>query len=382
MTALREARLSRRWSQARVLHELNRRANDAGITLPAAATMKTAISRWENGHRAPDEMYRGLFRAVFGLTDEQLGFTDGSTTPGCPTRINPDLLGMFSTSLDHYAVMDALGGYAPLLAAVQDQARYLDAMTNSGRGSDRTLLVQMSARFSEFAGWLHQDCGDQSTAIAWTDRAMDCAQQLGDDETIAYVLQRKSNIAGDAGQTGLALGLAEAALRHAEGLSPRIRAVSLRQHANAAALAGDRESCLRSLDEAAETARLDDENQLGAYCTPAYVDMEAGSCLLLLREPARAVEALRRSVAAWPAGQERDRGLCLSRLAVAHGLAGDLDAAAAVGLDAVDVLGEARSERSVAQLRRLRVLLAGSRTVENAKEFEEAIDALIAGDPV
>lgn len=364
-----------------MLHELTRAAAAGGIQLPAPATMKTQISRWENGHREPDAMYRSLFRTIFGLTDEQLGFTVTPATPIRPTRVGNDMLARFGTTLDQYAVMDSLAGYLPLLASVQDQAGFLDAMTGTGRGSDRQLLLRTSSRYSEFAGWLYQDCGDHAAANVWTDRAMDCVQQLGDNESIAYVLQRKSNIATDGGRAAQALGLAEAALRHAKGLGPRVRAVSLRQHANACALSGDGEGCLRSLDEAAQTAGLADDSEVGSYCTPAYVDMEAGHCLLLLDRPAEAVDALLRSIATWPSGQERDRGLCLARLAVAHAQEGDLDTAAAVGLAAVDVLAEARSERSLTQLRRLRVLLAGSRTVEGASEFENALASLITGNP-
>ncbi len=40
----------------------------------APASLRTAVSRWENGHVIPDQHYRRLFRDIYGLTDAELGF--------------------------------------------------------------------------------------------------------------------------------------------------------------------------------------------------------------------------------------------------------------------------------------------------------------------
>ena len=48
------------------------------LRLPASASLKTQVSRWENGHCTPDEFYRQLFRAVFGQSDVELGLVDGA----------------------------------------------------------------------------------------------------------------------------------------------------------------------------------------------------------------------------------------------------------------------------------------------------------------
>ena len=49
------------------------------------ASLKTSLSRWENGHHAPDRHYRRLFREIFGLTDAELGFAIK------PAAVNVDL---------------------------------------------------------------------------------------------------------------------------------------------------------------------------------------------------------------------------------------------------------------------------------------------------
>ena len=61
-------------------------------------------------------------------------------------------------------------------------------------------------------GWLRQDTGDLERAQYCSDRALECATELGDTEQVTYVLMRKSNVATDEGQAARALGLAQAAL--------------------------------------------------------------------------------------------------------------------------------------------------------------------------
>ncbi|HEX3829076.1 MAG TPA: hypothetical protein VHV82_17575 [Sporichthyaceae bacterium] len=384
MTALREARLARQWTQARLVHELVRHAATAGLVLPAPTTMKTQLSRWENGRHVPEGTYRRLLRSVYGLEDEQLGFVQPPPVSR-PSQLcaPPELMAGFAATLAHYATMDHCAGHSPLLVSVRDQAQYLDALTHQTGGADRAALLRLASRYAEFAGWLHQDAGEVAAAMHWTDRAMDAVQELGDVRAASYVLQRKSNIATDAGRPGSGLGLAEAALRQRELLTPRLRAVGLRQHATACALVGQREDCLRSLGEAVAEVAIErddaDESDVAVYCTSQYIDMEIGNCWLLLGEPAKAVSVLERGLSSWPLGQERDRGLCLSRLAVAHARTGDLDAAAAIGLDAVAAVRRANSARSLDQLRRLRIQLVVSRTVDGVKEFDQAFAALDGG---
>ena len=80
MSALRDARLDRRWSQSRAIGELQRHARALGVQLPAAASLKTELSRWENGHRTPDAFYQRLFEMAYGRSAEDLGI--GQRAPG------------------------------------------------------------------------------------------------------------------------------------------------------------------------------------------------------------------------------------------------------------------------------------------------------------
>src|SRR4051794_39354336 len=72
-TPLKQARQARAWSQARLILELRAAAAKEGMTLPEAPSLKAQVSRWENGHRAPDPMYQRLLAQVYAQSASSLG---------------------------------------------------------------------------------------------------------------------------------------------------------------------------------------------------------------------------------------------------------------------------------------------------------------------
>jgi tetratricopeptide (TPR) repeat protein len=185
---------------------------------------------------------------------------------------------------------------------------------------------------------------------------------------------RKSNIATDAGDAASGLGLANAALRDADRLTPGLRAVAMRQRAHAHAIAGEHDACARSIEDAlAAIVVPGDSDTLTAYCTPSYVEMEAANAWVELGRADKAVPVYERGLQRWPEGLERDRGLCLSRLAVAQAELNEVDLAAASGRQAAAVVRLAPSARAVSQLRRLRLRLAPHRSRAEVAELESAL---------
>lgn len=74
---LKAARERRNWSQSRAIAAIQSNARSLGCEVPAAASLKTQLSRWENGHRTPDVFYRRLLGQTYGQTAEQLGIGRG-----------------------------------------------------------------------------------------------------------------------------------------------------------------------------------------------------------------------------------------------------------------------------------------------------------------
>ncbi|GAB7193405.1 hypothetical protein NUM3379_41150 [Kineococcus sp. NUM-3379] len=349
------ARTIRGWKQPQVVRFLEAAAKRNGFTLPNSATMRVTLSRWENGHHQPDAMYRQLLCEVFESTEADLGFASAEAAPPPAPTIGPGVADYLQAVFAQHSSADSLLGSRHLLTVVSAQTEQAEAWAASAHGAVREDLLRVGSRFAEFCGWLHQDQADYAGAETWTRRALDMAQELADTELIAYTLMRRSNIATEAGRADEGLHLAEAALRHSGSLAPEMRALALRQKAAAHALRHEGRECAEAVGLGMEAAAATTGSfTLGSYCTVAYMGMEGGQAVAQLGRPEPAVRLLADAASAWPAGQERDKGLCLARLANAYAASREPEEACRVAGQAVAVLRAAPSARTSSALRELR----------------------------
>lgn len=270
------------------------------------------------------------------------------------------MLDYLRSVLVQHAHAEPLVGARFLVPAVQSQMPLIEELCKGTSTANRTEVVRVGARYAEFLGWLHQDTGDTEAAMFWTIRALDYASELDDPALTSYVFQRRSNIAAEVGQPGHAVGLANAALRESHRLPEQVHAVALRARANAHALLGHATESLRALDEARVLieAAVHDGSSLAPFCSASYIDMEAANCALQLGRPHDAVRTLEASLIRWPAEQQRDRGLCLARLATAYAHLEDVEAGYNTAAQALAIARSTGSARILAELRRLQKRLA------------------------
>jgi transcriptional regulator with XRE-family HTH domain/tetratricopeptide (TPR) repeat protein len=375
------------------------------------------VGKWERGEKRPSRLYQRLFVLLYGVPTEQLGFRPagpsdqaaedvlmdlgageeasrpflpdsahgGAGFPmpavSVPRRVDPKAVGRLGTILTEYAKIDNLLGPAHLLALTSLHLKFISELLTVAAGEARTELLTVGARYAQFAGWLHQDAGHPQQGAYWSDRAMGWAQAAGNDLMVSYVLMRKSNQASSSGDANRTLALARAALRGQDRLSPRARALALRQEARGHALSGDPTGCVRALDAARDqAAALEDHGEedriLTGYCTPAFIEMEAADCAMLLGQPNQAVITFQHGLATLPAEFQRDRAVNLARLAVAYAASQEPELACAVAQEAAAIVGSTWSARAVAELRRLPTLLSGWPESEQVAELEATLAAL------
>lgn len=388
-TRLKQARLLHGWTQPRVIKEMRLVAPTLRVKtrLPNDDALKTQLTRWENGRVTPGPDYRAVFRAIYGMTDTELGFPplDEATLRSVsetPSLLTGDALTYFDILLEEHVRADNRMGPHVVLDVVQQQVRALTVAAREARGPARRAVIQRACRYHEFYGWLLQDAGRCQDAVIATDRARDFATELGDQPLVAYLLMRKSNIASDAADPGLAVGLANGALADGSHLPPRLRAVLYRQQANAYAGLGDSAECMTAIGKAFNALdRADsDDSELVNYCTPSYVAMEAANCWLELGQPGRALQVFTRASDEWDETLRRDHGLYLSRLALANALAPepDLSQAVTLGIQAVTAATATRSARTIRHLRRLRAQLAPARTSADVAPLLTAVASLVS----
>jgi hypothetical protein len=376
------------------------------------------VGKWERGEKRPSRFYQRLFVLLYGVPAEQLGFrpagpsdqaaedvlkelgaSDGASRPllpdsiapsgartslpaiSTPQRVDSEAVGRLGTILTEYAKIDNLLGPAHLLALTSLHLKFISELLTVASGKGRAELLTVGARYAEFAGWLHQDAGDPPAAAYWSDRAMGWAQAAGNDLMVSYVLMRKSNQASSLSDAPRTLGLARAALRQQDRLSPRARALALRQEARGHALSADPTGSARALDAARnEAAALEDQGEedriLTGYCTPAFIEMEAADCAMLLGQPDHAVVTFQHGLAILPGEYQRDRAVNLARLAVAYAASREPELACAVAQEAATIVASTWSARAVAELRRLPTLLSRWPASAAVAELEVTLAAL------
>ncbi|MGJ7442509.1 helix-turn-helix domain-containing protein [Aquipuribacter sp. MA13-6] len=356
-------RRERGWSQSRLLYAVRERAESRGMTLASAASLKVALSRWENGHQIPDGTHRRLLADALGVPAADLGFDDPAPQPFVPKRVvGPDLVAYYEAAFRLHVTADQVVGPADVRPVVMAQVKALEQARRSASGETAQRLLKASARYLELAGWLAQDTGDLGLAERLTARAGDQANALGDEDFATYVTVRRAAIVGEANRAQDALDLAQLAHRRAAGLPGATRALAGRQVALAAAQSADTAATSRAIDQALAAVREPmPADHPGHYCSPSYVHMEAAQALRVLGRSADAVEHLVTALDAWPHHQERDQALCLARLADTHACLDAVDEACTAATSSIAIHAVAPSARTARTLRRVRNRLSAHR---------------------
>src|SRR5438270_12715966 len=116
LTSLQTARRHLGYTAAQVIDLLTRRAHALNLPIATKASLKTKLSRWENGKEQPSEIYRRLFREIYGRTDAELGFPDEPeedpepaelrARPAAARTVDRETVEVFHHQLDHARLLD------------------------------------------------------------------------------------------------------------------------------------------------------------------------------------------------------------------------------------------------------------------------------------
>lgn len=347
------------------------------------------ISQLRNGSRAPSPQIAARIDKLLGckgklaaLAAAEPGEESGARVPlwqvpDSTDDVNPvEHLTRFRAVLtDH----DNLFGPRSLIPVVRDHLVLIRELRQGRAGTDGRDLLILQARYAETLAWLCQDSADFPAAQYWLDRALEWAHMAGDMQWAAFVLARKSQLAGDMQDPASAVDLADAAARLA-GTGTRLRAASAAYQAHGLALAGNHEACERTLDEAEEIASSPEEEPAAPWAgwlSEGYVQTQRARCLDILGEHGAAIPLFEQAITGIPPSLRRDRGVYLAREAVARAGAGDPDGAAGTGIQAVAIARSTQSGRIVTELRRLDASMRRWKASSAAGEFREALASVI-----
>ena len=197
-----------------------------------------------------------------------------------PMRVDSSVIVPLRKILAAQRETEDIIGSAPLIKPVTGQLATLEDLVTESRGPTRPEIIDVSAQWAEYSGWLHTSIGHWQQARGWFDRASEWAIEAGNATLAATSLSFKGHLAFLRGQIGPMIGLTEAALRdHSSWVGQR--AYDAHQLARGLALVGDSEEAVRNVEEGTALALLADERSDEKppwiyYYTPPFYALERG----------------------------------------------------------------------------------------------------------
>lgn len=307
MSRIRSARRERGWSQIQLIAELERVAARGGTRLPSRETLKSRVSRWENGRARPDEFYRRLLREAFGLDDRELGFArdvEGGSAPAVDelrARLVLDcgtdgtLLDALRAQTESIRLQDRQFGARALLeqmrAHVANIEQHLDHRVFD---STRRPLAQLLADAAALAGWQALDLGAIDQAWRFFEIATRAAQQAQDPALYAFSRVEQAQVLVELNLPRAAAELVQSTCDRGRALvSPGVHCWLAAAAAEMHAAAGQAEESRRSLSDAEDHVdQLDGDLPPYLVFNRDHLERWFGHTLTILGDPA-AERALR-----------------------------------------------------------------------------------------
>jgi transcriptional regulator with XRE-family HTH domain len=224
-TSLRAARAARGWSQTEAARALAELASTRGVAVASAASLKTQLSRWENGHATPETPYRNLLGELYAGAGVDLAPADpASVGPADPAErlrarlaaaaaVDGDVIALWRTQLTTARQLDDRLGAAGAGDAVRVLVEQLEAVLPHIPDPDRRRPVAvLLARACLLAGAQALDTGDAETAVARFARAAETARAAGAVSLAVEAAVGHAEVLVEVGAPGDALAVLENAL--------------------------------------------------------------------------------------------------------------------------------------------------------------------------
>jgi transcriptional regulator with XRE-family HTH domain len=269
---IRRAREARKWSQNRLVSEIELYARRHALSVASTASLKVYVSEWENGRRTVSAPYTTILRTVFGLTHTELfgqsQRPDAHTVDGYSELVshieNAHSVGrsVVDTLLQQTEVFRTLDRQMGATQLVDSMTRHLDtlsdALTFAVLPSARIPVASALAGAATLAAWQALDVGSADRAWRHYELAKQAAREIDQPKYLAHAMGEQAYVLIDAGRADLAVQLVGEALNSSRSIPPRLQAWLLGAQAEMQALNGDMDGCKRSLDDASRILPNDD----------------------------------------------------------------------------------------------------------------------------
>jgi tetratricopeptide (TPR) repeat protein len=232
---------------------------------------------------------------------------------------------------------------------------------------------------ADLLGWLYQDSGDFQASQYWMATALESAHLAEDQDSVVFVLARKSQLTGDMHEGAEAVEIAEAAMKLARRRS-RLWAVAATYAAHGYALCRDRASCDRLYDQALSSldqAERDDSPWEPTFFDASYMLVQRARSLDILGDHGKAAHGFRGALDSLKPGYHRDRGVYVAREALAYARTKEPEHAAMLGIQALTVGVDTHSSRIFTELASVNEALVPWQDMPEVANFQSEVTAAL-----
>jgi hypothetical protein len=286
------------------------------------------------------------------------------------------------------------GGVAQAAAIAQLQSAF-PLLAARATPEVRSRLLVATGHLALEAGWMSHDVRQDDAArrlwLVGLDLARETDDPRGTDLTVAVLLDMAAqalNLHRPQEARHLVQIAHTAAADRRRPVAAATNSFLAHNQARTHAALGDTTACERALGQVVEQFRVTDPADRTPWAAAAHVTALEGwqgwaryELALTSRDSraaSKAVPLLHHVVDNLPAGHSRERAFNLSKLASAHALAGDADAAVTVGHQAVDVVSGLSSRRAQEQLTTLHTVLEPMRDNTGVAELRDRLTTAAA----
>ncbi|WP_234365062.1 helix-turn-helix domain-containing protein [Streptomyces sp. RTd22] len=300
-TGLRGARTARRWSQERLIREIERYAREHVIDVASTASLRVYVSEWENGKRAISDRYAAILRQLLGITDAELRDAPAVAAPAVAdgydelllridsaSSVSQSMVAAFNDQTELLRTMDRERGAASLVDQMTGHLSALEEALNFAVLPDARQPVALAlAGASTLAAWQALDSGAVERAWRHYELAKRAAHDADAPMYLAHAMAEQAYVLNEAGRPALGVSLVRDAQRSlGRAGSPRIRAWLHAAEAELCAYADMPDDSRRALDaaDAAIPAGPDDRDpdMLSIFLNGAHLTRWRGNVLAML----------------------------------------------------------------------------------------------------
>jgi hypothetical protein len=374
-TRLQAARRAREMKQTQVIAELVRRADASGMAIAAPSSLQILLSNFENGKRAVNEPYRTLFRAIYGMTDEELfgpieetadsieqaGYAELAERIKSARTVDRGTAEMLSSQTDYLRTMDCRLGASALIDQMTGHlATVQEALSHAILPSIRRPLASVLADAAALAAWQALDVGAIGRAWQHHETARYAALEAQDVVLLTHAMAQQAFVLVDIGELESAVDLVQEARREAgTKVPPRFRAWLLAAEAEVLAASSNATGSLKKFDAAADVlpggADAVDPSMPFIVLNGAHLSRWRGNALARLGD-GTAVDTLYTALSSGGVVSTRAAASLRCDLAQAHLVRGEHDEAKKQAAEARRLARQAGSVRQKQRIQRLALI--------------------------